>query len=197
MTLQLLEFLHGRASLAELPDTLELPAALWQYMNQLWQKSVSEIEQGIVQEWGGLLVLDEQVGLKLVNIVSGEALPLRLQFSGQEDFVGTFHTHPRLDGLVTGFSPTDFASFVNLGEQMSVVHSGKKVHMLLRSLETPTHLSEADATVYYQHLWSIHFENLLSYEDAFWYTFIDLCRELGVARYEGVASETLGEVYRP
>jgi len=118
MTPQLLAFLQERASLAELPDTLELPAALWQHMNQLWQRSVSEIEEGIVQEWGGLLVLDEQVGLKLVNIVSGEALQLRLQ-------------------------------------------------------------------------------NLLSYEDAFWYTLIDLCRELGVALYEGVASKALGEVYRP
>lgn len=98
---------------------------------------------------------------------------------------------------MTGFSPMDLASFVNLGEQMSVLHSGKRVHMLLRSSETPTHLSGADVSAYYRQVWSTHLQDLLSYEDAFRYTVIDLCRELFVALYEGVASGALEEVYRP
>lgn len=197
MTPQLLQFLHGRISLDKLPDRLELPSELWHQMNQLWQQSISEAKRGVVREWGGLLILDEQVGLRLVNVVSGDAFQLRLQFAGHEDFVGSFHTHPRLDGLVTSFSPVDLVSFVNLGEQISILHSGKRVHMALRSPETPVHLNEADIIAYYRQLWSVHFQNLLSYEDAFRYTVVDLCRELSIALYEGVASGALDEVYKP
>ena len=38
-----------------LPDTLSLDDALWQAMDDLWQRSVARIDEGIVVEWGGLL----------------------------------------------------------------------------------------------------------------------------------------------
>jgi hypothetical protein len=72
----LLAYLQGAISLDALPDTLTFDDALWQAMNDLWQRSVARLAEGIVVEWGGLLEL-RRGRLRLIRPMSGTAESLR------------------------------------------------------------------------------------------------------------------------
>ena len=53
----LLAYLQGLISLNALPGILTFDHGLWQAMDDLWQRSVARLKEGIVVEWGGLLEL--------------------------------------------------------------------------------------------------------------------------------------------
>ena len=53
----LLAYLRGSISLGNLPGILTFDHGLWQAMDDLWQRSVARLKEGIVVEWGGLLEL--------------------------------------------------------------------------------------------------------------------------------------------
>ncbi|MFQ5858845.1 MAG: hypothetical protein ACE5LU_24865 [Anaerolineae bacterium] len=44
---------------------------IWYQMDELWQRSIAHIAEGWISEWGGVLILDENDYLRLVNIVQG------------------------------------------------------------------------------------------------------------------------------
>lgn len=113
----LIAYLHGEISIDELPSQIRLPQTLWQQMNDLWQRSITEIDRGVVREWGGVLILDSQGRLRLVRPVAGTAGQVRIARSSVRDaVVGSFHTHPYPDGTTgIGFSGRDIADTINGG----------------------------------------------------------------------------------
>jgi len=116
--------------LGALPDTLSFDDTLWQVMDDLWQRSVARIGEGIVVEWGGLLEIRGE-HLYLVRHVSGTSTGLRLVAPPASPFVGSFHTHPDpLGHTGIGFSGADFADAINQGEHISLVQSGQDVFMV-------------------------------------------------------------------
>ena len=81
---------------AELPEQLELGEQVAQQMDALWQNSVQDIDKGVVREYAATLVEGQDGELKLVNPVEGTSNSVvpNLDITEDEEFVGTFHTHP-------------------------------------------------------------------------------------------------------
>lgn len=140
----LIRFLRGELSWRDLPEELVLPDSLWQQMNELWQRSVARIAEGQVREWGGVLVLDDEGHLHLVDIVQGSEDRVQLTAVSRKLFVGSFHTHPYADGTTgIAFSGADIADIINSRELISLVQSGRDVYMIIRTDETPDHVDRA------------------------------------------------------
>jgi len=197
MTSELIAFLRGHIPVDSLPERIELPPSLWQQMDELWQCSIANIKQGVVQEYGGLLVLDLQDRLQLVNVVSGDAFRLQLRFERHEDYVGTFHTHPNLHGMIVAFSAADFADTVNAGEMLSLLQSGPEIYALFRSENTPTYVDGAELARYARMARDFYVSSGFSIEDAIYQANIELCVELRLALYGGFSGEVLERIVRP
>jgi len=194
----LIEFLRGRLSWRDLPEEITLPDRLWRQMDELWWRSIAHIAEGRVSEWGGVLVLDEQDNLKLVNIVEGTAFYLRIRRPRRGFFVGSFHTHPRADGL-TGipFSATDIADMISAGERLSIVQSGLEVFMMLPTEMTPPRMDVIELQSVYESLQQVYLGEGRTEGDAAYYANVDLCLMYNLVFYVGTAFETLEEVHRP
>jgi len=194
----LIEFLRSRLSWRDLPEEITLPDNLWHQMDELWQRSIAHIAEGRVNEWGGVLVLGEQDDLTLVNAVEGTAFHLRVRRPRLGFFVGTFHTHPRTDGL-TGipFSATDIADMINAGERLSVVQSGLEVFMMLPTEVSPLQVDVAKLHLTYESLQHEYLGEGHTEADAAYYTNVDLCAMYNLLFYLGSVFQPLEEVYRP
>lgn len=140
MNPQLSRLLRGELTSIELPERIDLGEELNTAMNGLWERSISEIDKGIVTEWGGTLVLSEEGSLELVNITPGDANGISLihEVPSGALFVGTFHTHPYESGLTgMAFSGADIANAINKGESLILVQSGDLVFAVVRTEKTP------------------------------------------------------------
>lgn len=198
MTPELIAFLRGRIPADNLPEQIELPQSLWQQMAELWQRSVAEIKRGRVLEWGGVLVLDEEERLRLVNVVAGTGEQVKLVLPSRMTFVGTFHTHPYADGTTgIAFSGADIADAINSGERLSLLQSGHDVFALLRTLLTPWRVSRTLLKAQHKAAHDFYLMQRFSEQDAVHYATTDLCEAYGLAFYSGLAFERLIEVYRP
>lgn len=197
-TRELIAFLRGRLDLADLPAEIELHADLWRMMDRLWRRSVERIEQGQVSEWGGVLVLDKDDNLKLVNPRQGTAGYVPIEYEAEDEFVGSFHTHPYASGITgVGFSGADIADTINSGERLSILQSGEDVFMLLRTDTTPTWVNVQRLKREHDDLHYDYLSRMLSVQRAIHYTNVDLCEAYGLALYVGVVFHKLEEVYRP
>jgi len=166
-------------------------------MDDLWQRSVARLSQGIVVEWGGLLEL-RRGHLRLVRPVSGTAEGLRLVMPVGSRFVGSFHTHPDPAGHTgIGFSGADFTDMANQGERISLVQSGQHIFMLLRAEETPTNLDVAEWRSRMNTLFERAYRKQRSILAASLIANQAVCQDLVLALYYGHVFERLVEVYRP
>jgi len=105
-------------------------------MNRLWDASVRELASGVVREHAALLVWEHE-SLRLTNIVEGTEDDDYQLATGQQ-FVGTFHTHPYVMGLMgMAFSGADIATALFYRENLSVVHSGNLIVAMTRTELTP------------------------------------------------------------
>ncbi len=193
----LLAYLRGQIALDVLPGSLTFDHRLWAVMDDLWQRSVARLAQGVVVEWGGLLEL-HRGQLRLVQPVRGAAEGLRLVMPTDARFVGSFHTHPDPTGYTgIGFSGADLADTANQGERMSLVQSGPHVFMVLRTAKTSSSLDvdewrERMNTLFeraYRERGSILVASLTANRT--------ICQELALALYYGHVFRQLVEVYRP
>jgi len=197
ITPALLAYLAGSISLDTLPDILTFDDDLWQAMNDLWQRSVARISEGIVVEWGGLLEL-QHGRLMLVRPVRGTAEGLRLVLPTESRFVGSFHTHPHPQGHTgIGFSGADFADMANQGERISLVQSGQHVFMLLRTEETPSNLDVDEWRSRMNTLFERAYRERRSVLAASLIANRAMCQDLALAFYYGHIFGRLVEVYRP
>lgn len=196
----LIAYLRGEISTDELPSQLHLPPALWQQMNDLWQRSIAEIERGVVQEWGGALILDPHGRLQLVRPVAGTQGQVRIvPGSVRGAVVGSFHTHPYPDGTTgIGFSARDIADTINGGEKLSLLQSGLEVFALLRTEYVPTRVDLLHLQDQHDRLLQYYvFQENMDITRAVRYANAALCEPYGLAYYYGVAFDELEEVYRP
>jgi hypothetical protein len=193
----LLAYLRGAIPLDALPDTLTFDDALGQAMNDLWQRSVVRLSEGIVVEWGGLLEL-QQRRLRLIRPVSGTDESLRLVIPIGSRVIGSFHTHPEPSGYTgIGFSGADFADMANQGERISLVQSGRDVFMLLRTENTPSGLNVGEWRTREDALFERTYRARANILAASLISNRAICQDLALAFYYGHVFGRLVEVYRP
>jgi hypothetical protein len=133
-----LQVLSGNSPMDELPDELDL-SELADDMERLWAKSIARLGEGIVVEHAATIVMQTDGSLKLINEVAGDLFAVLPNFvvPALDILVGTFHTHPRIDGLLPmPFSHNDFVSAVQLHEKLSVLYSDEIVFALVRTTFT-------------------------------------------------------------
>ena len=166
-------------------------------MDDLWQRSVVRLSEGIVIEWGGLLELRRR-RLRLVRSVSGTAEGLRLIVPVGSRFVGSFHTHPHPAGHTgIGFSGADFSDMANQGERISLVQSGQHVFMLLRTEGTPSNLDVDEWRSRMNILFERAYRERRSILAASLIANRAICQDVALALYYGHVLGRLVEVYRP
>ncbi len=164
-------------------------------MDDLWQRSVARLDQGIVVEWGALLEMDGE-RLRLVGRVSGTDVGLRLVVPSDSTFVGSFHTHPDRHGHTgIGFSGADFADAVNQGERISLVQSGQDVFMLLRTENTPLTVNVDELRRRMNALFAQAYQVRRSVIAASLIANRSISQDLALAFYYGRMSGQLVEVY--
>jgi hypothetical protein len=193
----LLAYLQGLISLDTLPGILTFDHGLWQAMDDLWQRSVARLKEGIVVEWGGLLELWRR-RLQLVRPVSGTAEGLRLIVPLGSRFIGSFHTHPHPAGHTgIGFSGADFADTANQGERISLVQSGQHIFMLLHTEGTPSNLDVDEWRSRMNTLFERAYRERRNVLQASLIANKAICQDLVLALYYGHVFRRLVEVYRP
>jgi len=193
----LIAYLQGLIPLDELPDTLGFSNAMWQAMENLWQRSIANLDMGLVIEWGGLLEIS-QGRLRLARPVSGTAAGLRLIVPSTSSFVSSFHTHPDSQGYTgIGFSGADFADMVNQGERISLVQSGRNLFALLRTEDTPVTVPVLKWRTRMNSLFEQAYRARRSILAASLIANRMISQDLGLAFYYGRMFRQLVEVYRP
>lgn len=150
-----LNVLSGNSLFDELPHELDL-SEVTDDMERLWAKSIARLGEGIVVEHAATIVMQADGSLQLINEVAGDsfnALP-NFVIAAHYIFVGTFHTHPRTDGLLPmPFSYTDFVSAIQLHEKVSVLYSDDIVFALVRTKFTAEYVDLNEiATEFYSFL---------------------------------------------
>ena len=184
---------------AELPERFELGEQVAQQMDTLWQKSVQDIGKGVVKEHAATLVEGQDGQLKLVNPVEGTSNSVipNLDIAEDEEFVGTFHTHPHEGGITTAFSDQDVASALESQEKVSLVRSGDDTYALVRTNLTPEEIDTDELREAFDQEMLRHTDDPnVSFSEAVYLANIEMCRRYGLAFYKGKGG-SLREVYRP
>jgi len=192
--------LCGELTSAELPERIDL-GGLNAAMNELWERSIRDIDQGTVTEWGGVLILDLEGNLKLVNQKEGAADHIDLDescISDDETYVGTFHTHPYASGLSgMAFSGADIAQAINRGAALTLVQSGDVVFALVRTEKTPSQVDWGRLRKELDNLYLGYLAEGMFPDEAAFEANLDVCARYGLAFYWGEVFDELKEVYRP
>lgn len=200
MNSQMSRLLRGELTSAELPERINL-GDLNAAMNELWEWSVRDIDEGTVTEWGGVLVLDVEGNLKLVNRVAGAADYIDLdmtRIADDETYVGTFHTHPYESGLTgMAFSGADIAHAINRGAALTLVQSGDLVFGLVRTEKTPLRVDRGRLRKELDNLYMGYLAEGMFPNEAAFEANLDVCARYGLAFYWGRVFDELREVYRP
>jgi len=185
----------GSSSPAESPKHIELGQPVAQEMDTLWQKSVQDMDKGVLKEHAATLVKGQEGELKLVNPVEGtenSVIP-NLDIAEGEEFLGTFHTHPN----ETAFSDQDIASALENQEKISLVRSGDETYALVRTDKT---VKEVDADevkdAFHQEVNKYMEARNVSRPEAIYIANLEMCRRYGLAFYHGKGG-SLREVYSP
>jgi len=195
-----IRLLRGELTSAELPERIDL-GELNAAMNELWERSIRDIDRGRVVECGGTLVLSQEGTLELINPVAGDADGISLSHSAPSDmfFVGTFHTHPYEDGRTgMAFSGADMAMAINHGSILTLVQSGEWVFGLVRTEKTPERVDWFQLNDEMAQLYESYLEHPgLSSAEALFLANLEMCARYGLAFYYGEVFGALEEVYRP
>jgi len=168
-------------------------------MNRLWQRSIRSIQKGVVTELGATLVWEHD-RLFLSNIVKGESntVAVNSQIQQGQKFVGTFHTHPYKQGwLGIAFSGEDFATAINLHENVSVVHAGNNIAALIR---TEMSLYSVDSNIIVDlanELVGLYLNKRMPFAEAVRKMNIHLCVACGFAYYLGKTDGKLTLRHKP
>ena len=182
-----------------MPKQLALVEQVARQMDTLWQESVQDIDKGVVREHAATLVEGQDGELKLVNPVEGTSNSVvpNLDIAEDEEFVGTFHTHPHEEGIATAFSDQNIASALEIQEKVSLVRSGDDTYALVRTDLTPEAVDVNELREAFDQEMLRHTDDPnVSFSEAVHLTNIEMCRRYGLAFYKGKGGN-LTEVYRP
>lgn len=189
----------GAIESANLPKELDL-TSLCGDIERLWQSSVVDEAFGVVTEYAATIVLKADGTIALKNEVRGDSFGVMpvLCVEASETFVGTFHTHPRTDGLIPmPFSADDIVSAIIFGEKISVMRSGNTVFALVRTEKTAATADVSEAKTEFTSVVLNLRHRAVSILDAIWVANRVLCMKYGLALYAGAAGQPLKEVYKP
>jgi hypothetical protein len=182
-----------------LPEQFELGEQVSQQMDTLWQKSVQDIDKGVVKEHAATLVEGQEGELKLVNPVEGDeygVTPDREVAQG-EKLLGTFHTHPYREGYTgVAFSGQDIANAINSHDDITVVQSGEDIFALRPTDKTPEAIDPVVLKREFRQRLGRHADEGMSFPEAMYAANLDMCEKYGIALYRGRGG-MLREVYRP
>jgi len=137
--------------------------------------------------------------LRLVNPVEGNSNSVtpNLDITEDEEFVGTFHTHPYEEGTTAAFSDQDITSALETEEEISLVRSGDETYALTRTDLTPETVDPDEVREAFDQEILKHMDDpSISFSDAVYIANIEMCRRYGLAFYRGKGG-SLREVYRP
>jgi proteasome lid subunit RPN8/RPN11 len=182
-----------------LPKQLELGEHVAQQMDTLWQKSVQDIDKGVVREHAATLVEGRESKLKLVNPVEGDEYRVRpdREVAEGEKLVGTFHTHPYREGYTAvAFSGQDIANVINSHDDITVVQSGEGMFALRPTDKTPDAIDPAMLRREFHQRLGMHADEGMTFPEAMYAANLDMCEKYGIAMYRG-RHGILREVYRP
>jgi len=188
-----LPVLSGHCPIDELPDQLDL-SELAGEMERLWMKSVERLDEGRAVEHAATIVLRADGSLKLINEVAGSLFNVLPNFAvaAPNTFLGTFHTHPRIDGLLPmPFSDTDFVSTIQLREKLSLLYSDEIVFALVRTLSTS---DDVDVFEIHGEFLSFFGTRTELQPDAVWEANKALAVRYGFGLYMGTTNELFREV---
>jgi len=170
-------------------------------MQNLWQRSIFELANGRVREYGATLALDDRDELALVNIVAGSASAVTPNFHVPQGLtvVGFFHTHPSVDRAIRGcaFSDVDIIGFINDGEFLSLVQSESYLFALVRSARTPEAVNDTELWQLYQQAYQDALEDGQTVSRAVFTANLEVCARYRLALYRGRIFGRLQEAYRP
>lgn len=184
---------------AELPKQLELGEQVARQMDTLWQKSVQDIDKGVVKEHAATLVEGQEGGFKLVNPVVGEEDRVRpdREVDEGEKLVGTFHTHPYREGYTgVAFSGQDIANAINSHDNITVVQSGEDVFALRPTAKTPEVIDPVVLKKEFHQRLGMHADEGMTFPEAMYVANLDMCEKYRIALYRGRRGILRG-VYRP
>lgn len=102
-------------------------------------KSVERLDEGQAMEHAATIVRRADGSLDLINEVFGSANFVQpdLTVTAAQKFIGTFHTHPRTDGILPmPFSHADFVTAIQWQEKLSVLYSDQIAFALVRTINT-------------------------------------------------------------
>ncbi|MBM3240100.1 hypothetical protein FJZ31_27765 [Candidatus Poribacteria bacterium] len=193
-----LQLFLGRLTSSELPKSIKL-TEIYDNMSDLWERSIAQLRSGIVTEWGATLVIAKEM-LAFKNIVSGtdSRVATFIEVESSETFVGTFHTHPYEDSTTgVAFSGADIASAINNRENISLVQSGHKIFMLLRTEYTSRNVDAFNVELAFQAMVFNAMTLGKSFIDAVFLANRRLCQIYRLALYAGKIYNSLKGVYLP
>lgn len=183
------------------PNSLEPSQRLHDAMQNLWQRSIFEIANGRVREYGATLALDDRDELQLVNAVAGSASAVTPDFNVAQGLtpVGFFHTHPSVDRSIRGcaFSDADIIGFINDGEFLSLVQSESYLFALVRSARTPETVNDTELWQIYQQAYQEALEDGQTVSRAVFFANLEICSRYRLAFYRGRIFGRLREAYIP
>jgi len=182
-----------------LPKQFELGEQVARQMDALWQKSVRDIDKGVVREHAATLAKGQGGELKLVNPVVGEEDRVRpdREVAEGEKLVGTFHTHPYREGYTAvAFSGQDIANVINSHDDITVVQSGKDMFALRPTDKTPEAIDPVMLKREFHQRLGMHADEGMTFPEAMYATNLDMCEKYGIVLYRGRRGILRGE-YRP
>ena len=187
----------GKCKSRDLPKRLNL-TGIAPEMNRLWDASVRELASGVVREHAALLVWERE-RLHLTNIVEGadDEVEPTYQLAEEQQFVGTFHTHPYVTGwLGIPFSEADFASTLVHKENIAVIHSGNHIYALVRTEMTPQFVDWQIVANQAQELFKTY-SRFCSFPGSVFNMNIGMCERYNIGFYSGDITGQLRLELRP
>lgn len=137
--------------------------------------------------------------MRLTNIVEGmdgEVGP-NYQLAVRQRFVGTFHTHPYVQGwLGIPFSDADIASSLVHKENVAVIHSGNHIYALVRTEMTPQFVDWQIVTNQAQELFKTY-SRFCSFPGTVFNMNIGMCERYNFGFYSGGITGQLNLEFRP
>jgi hypothetical protein len=114
-----------------------------------------------------------------------------------ETCIGTYHTHPYVEGLTgMAFSDTDIASVIEFEEWISLVQSGDEVFALIRTEKTVNSVVSSVLEVDFDLFLNIALRVGSSEREALEAANIGVCRLYGLAFYGGQIDRNLEVIFK-
>ena len=181
------------------PDQVLLGEYPSTWFNCLWRLSLI----CPIREHGASLARSN-ISLTIICARPGENATFHLcsEEMNAESFLGYFHTHPYKSGTSgVAFSSADLVVVINSPMKICIVQSGVYRFMVVRSMETPDFVAFNTLSNLFEDRFKYYYVGRRKkFQTSVLLTNLDVCREYGLAFYQGKVGEPLrlspgGDIY--